>query len=330
MSQSYQSPKGGSSPSSQHFKIASAAHQQGAIVLCEPEIKLYALLADSHNSAAYGLWAWLRSIDGAGTGFVTVTIDQVRSRLSCSRSTFYRWISSSLFFWSWRNLGQGQFWIQYKSPHRIYKAQRITEVGAIAKLPAIYLERNHRKAAATELETMRLQSQAVYHATRQQKGRIIDPEQAARSNSSPLSSGSSSYDRRFLVLDPNAPICPHGSLRKVASRMGRSISTIQRRLSSEWRSDNDLAPIKRIRTARRLTPSQVESHRYNLHRESIVGLPDYHKPAKFFVNPRSSSYQFVTSIDGQPCFLGGNVYASDIESAGYRHERRGIKSRIAC
>jgi hypothetical protein len=318
-------PKTAASPA--QIKNPSDGLSEGFVVSEPEQIKLYALIADSAGASAYGLWAWARSIDHQGSGFVSVTIDQIRAKLGCSRATFYRWVGSGLFFWRWRNLGQGKFWIQYKSPHRVYRAQGVTDIGAIAMVPAIYLDRNARKSACTELEAMRLQAQAVHHAHRQERGRILDPERTARSKSSLFSRGSASTSR-FIVLEPNAPIVPHGSISKVARRMGRSMSTIQRRLSDTWRSAQSLTPIARARTARKLSSAQIVSHRFNLDREQFVGLPEFHKPATYFVNPKSSSYQYVASIDGAPCFLGGNVYASDLEVDGFRRERKGIKGKI--
>lgn len=287
--------------------------------------KFYALLADSPGTPAYGLWALLRAFDSQGSGFIVVGLSEIRDRLNCSRATFYRWLGSSLFFWKWTNLGNGLFRVHYKSPKRVYKALKLHDIGAIAKLPIIYLQRNHRKVAATELETMRLQSQAAHHADRQQRGNIIDPLEAARLDSSLFSRGSNPIYQKFLILDANAPVCPHGSLRTVAKRMGRSCSTIQRRLSDDWRAKQDLSPIPKHRIARRLSPDQVISQKYNLDREEFVGCPDFHRSATYFVNPKSSSFQYVTTLDGDRCFLGGNIYGSDMQSTGFRRERRGIK-----
>lgn len=291
--------------------------------------KFYALLADSPGTPAYGLWALLRAIDVKGSGFVVVSLSEIRDLLNCSRATVYRWLGSSLFFWKWKNLGDGLIRVHYKSPKRIYQALKIQDIGAIAKLPIVYIQRNHRKVAATELETMRLQSQAAHHAANQQRGNIIDPLEAARSDSSLFSRGSNPIRRKFLILDANAPVCPHGSLRTVAKRMGRSCSTIQRRLSDDWRAKQDLSPIPKQRIARKLSPDQVLSQQFNLDREHFTDCPDFHKSATYFVNPKSSSYQFVTTLDGDRCFLGGNIYGSDMQSTGYRRERRGIKQFLS-
>jgi len=298
-------------------------------------LKFHAALADRAHTPEYGLWAYVRSLDIRGSGWAVVNLEEVSAVLDCGKSTFYRWLRrGGRFFRHWRNLGNQHFCIYYRSVYNVYVNLDLTEVGPISVVDARSLRRNARKIVATELTIACHQKQAYYAAIKSTakalQRKIIDPQSAFRSDLSQSSRGTTT-DRRFLKLDADAPICPHGSLIRVSQSMNRSISTIQRRTADRWRKQNGFDRLEKLRVIRKLNAAQIQNFEFNQSRERLIGLPDNPcmKSAKFLINPKSSSFQYVAQIQADLYFLGGNVYRSELELKGFRKERKRIRRALS-
>jgi hypothetical protein len=293
------------------------------------DLKFHIFLADRTGTPEFGLWAYVRSLDSAGSGWAVVTLKEVQSVLGCGKSTFYRWLKRGRnFFRDWRNLGNQHFCIYYRSVFSVYDLLGLDSVGPIVNTDTRSLTRNGRKIIATEAIVLWLQNQAQHAANKAQKGRIINPQSAARSELSQASRGIT-VDRGLLKLDHNAPICPHSSMSKASRTLTRSISTIQRRTADQWRLQNGFDRIQKLRVIRKLNPIQAQNYRFNSEREQAIGLPEFGHSANFLVNPLSSSFQYVAKFEDGPYFLGGRIYASNLELRAYRWERRRIKMVVS-
>lgn len=296
--------------------------------------RIYSTLADL-QSAEYGLWTYCRGVDVCGSGVVDIDLSAVLIKLRCGKSTFYRWLKHGLGIWfrHYRCIAPGQYRIYYASLSAVCVAFQIDDLGAIADVPIEALSRIGRKVYATELEILKSQHQAHYAATHQgtkaDKAQVLDPSDTVDRKTSQFSSGAISP--KYLKLEPNAPICPHTSIGRIAKLTGRAYSTIQRRLSNQWRTEKGFKPLPRLRVVRKLNPYQSESYLYNQKRESLVGqeFELNARSANWLINPKSMSYQFIRNLGDGLYFLGGNIYQASIKLRGCRWTRRKVKLAMA-
>lgn len=320
--------------------------------------KFHALLADRPGAAAYRLWAYARILDPAGSGWAVVDVDRFTTSIGIGYSTFQRWITDTKFFRCVKLLSPRTYLIVYRSPKHIYKALQLSSFGMASYVDrAILSSRNALKIVATELTIVGLQKQALYAAAKNQpslvkQGKIIDPLKILRSDPSSYSHGATVV-RGYLKLEHDAPICPHTTLISISEHLGRSISTIQRRTNTAWRSDNGFAPLRKVRSIRKLNPIQSAQHQANLDRASHLGETDdwmtdrarrsildssvsYSRKKKslqallstFKINPVSSSYQKVAEFEGGFYFLGGNVYQSELQPLSFKRDRGAVKRAL--
>lgn len=321
------------------------------------KVKFHALLADRSGCPEHRLWAYIRRSDASGSGWAVIAMDEVRAALNCGQSTVYRWLKAGMatFFRHYQHIAPGIFIVYYRSAKVAFQKSGLGEVGAIGYVDAEVLSsRNACKIVSTEMQIASLQNQAHYAARRGnpvavKQGKIIKAEDVLRSEPSQYSRGVT-VEKGFLTLEPDAPICPHTTLRSIARSSDRSISTIQRRISAEWRSDNDFEPLPKLRTIRFLNPIQTENYQYNVDRAFHTSEIDsdwieaqkdhwYEKKRRkqqlnsgFFVNPKASSFQYVAKFSrfsDRLAFLGGNIYDCSMGVTGLRHDRRAIKASLS-
>jgi hypothetical protein len=329
------------------------------------KVKFHALLADRSGCPEHRLWAYIRRSDAAGSGWAVIAMDEVRAALNCGQSTVYRWLKAGMatFFRHYQHIAPGIFIVYYRSAKVAFQKSGLGAVGAIGYVDAEVLSsRNACKIVSTEMQIATLQNQAHYAARRGnpvavKQGKIIKAEDILRSEPSHYSRGVT-VEKGFLTLEPDAPICPHTTLRSISLSLGRGISTIQRRISDQWREKNDFEPLPKLRTIRFLNPFQVENCQYNIDRafhtseidsdwikvqerlEEEEGRKKHWYDRKkrrqqpmsqFFINPKSSSTQLVVKFSrfsDRLAFLGGNIYDCSVGVTGLRHDRRAIKASL--
>ena len=304
----YQADRGYSNPSIERFKLHPTLSELKA-----PQ---------------YGLWAFCRGLDKAGSGFAVVRLEEVASIFGIHPGTVYRWLKSGMGTWwhDWCNLGAAQIRIQYKAIARIHIEQQL-KPGECAIVPIQYLSRAGRKAAVAEIKAIVAHKQAIFSAKRSSNRRernCIDASESFRSNSSDSLAGASK-SRRFLILNANAPNCPHGSLKSMSRQLGRSVRCLQNRLSNHWRIKKGLPRLDRTRIIRELSPIQKANYLENKRRHQYQGDHPLEIGPDFFVNPLSQSAQFVRQLGDRFYFLGGNVYDSPLEVRANRYEKARIR-----
>lgn len=295
-----------------------------ALPLTGAKFKIQTVLSEL-KAPCFGLWAIVRGIDKAGSGYAIVALEQICLALDCQPSTVYRWLKDGLGHWfrSWTNLGSNQFRIYYRSIIPICCERQITDLGAIAWVKAYELTRSGRKVISAELETALAQHQAYYALKSKLEGverdRLKNPQILVNDRSSEFSTGAN-RSRRFLVIRPDAPEIPHTTIGNISGKLNLSYRATQNRLSNQWRSEKGFPTLDRLQVLRRFDVQETAAYQRccAIHHNTQIGL-----------NNLSGTKQAIIAYKGGFCWAGGNIYSSDTELKSSKFQRSRIKRSVS-
>ncbi|NEZ67818.1 hypothetical protein D0962_34545 [Leptolyngbyaceae cyanobacterium CCMR0082] len=278
-------------------------------------IRIYSRLLDTCEQAR--LWHVLRALDTEGTGRVYFGVSDMAALMSVSTQTIYRWLKAGLGVW-WRSRRRidGQVELYLSGITKVACALGVDGLGAIADVPLSELTRMGSKALATALEAEYRQRQAYWAAKKAKKGQakksVFDPHDAASSDSFPGAKGMAVVNDGFQI--------PGASVAGIAKTVGRSQSTIKRRLNNRWRIDRNIDPIQKKRVATELNDPELlfrlkESGIGFVVQENALGCTRVLK-----VLSSSASLRLLV--------LGCNVYAQDYELLSCRGTRGRVRRKL--
>ncbi|NEQ51020.1 MAG: hypothetical protein F6K11_12950 [Leptolyngbya sp. SIO3F4] len=276
-------------------------------------IRIYSRLLDTCEQAR--LWHVLRALDTEGTGRVYFGVTEIASLMSVSTNTIYRWLKAGLGVW-WRSRRRvdGQIELYLSGVAKVACALGVDGLGAIAEVPLDTLTRMGSKALATALEAEYRQKQAYWAAKKAKKGQakksVIDPR-TATSDNFPGANGMAMVNNGFQI--------PGASISGIAKTVGRSQSTIKRRLNNRWRIERDIEAIDKKRVATELNDPELL---FRL-KESGVG---------FLVQENALGHTRVLKVlnDGlsKVVVLGCNIYAQHYELLSCRGTRGRVRRML--
>jgi AraC-like DNA-binding protein len=210
------------------------------------------------NSRAARVWAVVRGIDhpdnrGTGCGKVRIDIGDLAAILNRSIRSAYRYIKAGLsakFLHSCQN-SNGELTIHYASLTRIAKQLELDGIGAIAEFP---LEDIHNaKVRAAEAAAVYLQRASYWQMKRQHKKAAEGAKHAdelLKCRSSERLPGSAVLQRGKRVVYLAEWWKPFGvSERGIATHLGCSERTVQRRFSDDWRESRGILPLNKAQAA---------------------------------------------------------------------------------
>lgn len=295
-----------------------------ALPLTGAKFKIQTVLSEL-KAPCFGLWAIVRGIDKAGSGYAIVALEQICQALSCQPSTVYRWLKDGLGHWfrSWTNLGSNQFRIYYRSITTICCERQINDLGAIAWVQPHELTRSGRKVITAELETALAQHQAYWALKSKLEGleriRLKNPSILVHDRSSEFSTGAK-RSRHYLVIHPDAPEIPHTTIGNISGKLNLSYRATQNRLSNDWRSLKGFQPLDRMQVMRRFDEAETMAYQRccAVHNTSRVGL-----------NNLSGTKQAIVAYKGGFCWAGGNIYNPQVELKAARFQRSRIKRSVS-
>ena len=277
-------------------------------------IRIYSRLLDTCEQAR--LWHVLRALDTEGTGRVYFGVGDIATLMSVSPQTIYRWLKQGLGIW-WRSRRRidDQVELYLSGVAAVACALGVDGLGAIAEVPLDTLTRMGSKALATALEAEYRQRQAYWAAKKAKKGQakksVFDPHDAASSDNFPGAKGMAVVNNGFQI--------PGASVAGIAKTVGRSQSTIKRRLNNRWRIDRNIEPIQKKRVAIELDDPGLA---FRL-REAGIG---------FMVTQNALGCTRVIKVlnDGlsKVVVLGCNIYSQDYELMSCRGTRGRVRRQL--
>jgi hypothetical protein len=191
------------------------------------------------------LWYFLRAVDFQGCGNVEIDLRIAALALSKSLYTIRRWLKSGLqmgFFRGSRRVATKQYRIFYTSLEKICCLLNIADIGACTDIEVCDLK--NAKFIATEATAKQQQERSKFQAKEGKRKNLKKCIPTAEVlTTSDLCTGAILHKvGRFTYLKFYAH--PHGASQKgIAEKVGRHISTVQRRLSDGYREQHNLKPI---------------------------------------------------------------------------------------
>lgn len=278
-------------------------------------IRIYSRLLDTCEQAR--LWHVLRALDTEGIGRVYFAVPEIALLMSVSTQTIYRWLKQGLGVW-WRSRRRvdGQIELYLFGVAKVACALGVDGLGAIAEVPLSDLTRMGSKSLATALEAEYRQKQAYWAAKKAKKGQakksVFDPYDAASSDSFPGAKGMAVVNNGFQI--------PGASIAGIARVIGRSQSTVKRRLNNRWRIEREIEPIQKKRVATELDDPELL---FQL-QESGVG---------FVVTENALGHARVLkvlndSVRSKVVVLGCNIYAQGYELLSCRGTRGRVRRML--
>lgn len=230
---------------------------------------------------AIKLLYYIKSLDANGSGYGDVIVVDAAQILERTCSIVRRWIKSGITLGIFRSvikLKKGLYRIYYSSILNICKRYKITDLGAI---PIIRVEDlKNIKFKATEADTIRYQKRSYYAAIKGKKLRklrTIEPDKILCSKSKRILFLSS----RFVYLASG--VLAYGASQKyIANQVGYSKSTIQRRLSNNYRKFRGLNPVTKKQQcvcAFGDLEGLEYSEEYFEQSQELISYGRYHKPS---------------------------------------------------
>jgi len=220
------------------------------------QVKVLSRLADLYGSSGR-LYLAIRGLDADGSGWIEFDVKELAYALGTSVSTIYRGLQDDRFFpVVKRGRKNGRKIVSYRALTKV-SALLDLEVGAIAMLPLKVLgDRMHCIALTTAMEVQMGQFQAYYNATKGKTQNEIDhrvkdaqwaatvlaekekfkikPKKRQRKSETWAGLNSRRVGFRYFRIRSHEVVATV-SQKTIASRMGRSERTIQRRLSNKNR-----------------------------------------------------------------------------------------------
>lgn len=208
------------------------------------------------------LYEFVRGLDLQGRGCAHFNLDAIAATLHRSPSTIKRWLKwgKELGLFRHYESRQRQYTVYYTSLAKVCLEWGLPSWGTVAEVPVEELV--HQKAIAAEAEMQRLQRASRYRAKQESRKNVLRIRQVLPSSQMSqrgalgqvLHQGS-----RLTFIDRHA--VPFGvSQETIATQLGRSERTIQRRLGNKWRGDRGLAPIIKRQIAQEADPQNVASY----------------------------------------------------------------------
>ena len=304
------------------------------------EVKAWAYLLERGLHAS--LWTWLKACDPNGSGIVTFRLSDAAQELKRTHQSIRRYLKrgkAEHWFRAVENLGRGQYRVVLSSLYTVAKALGFRELGPCALAPVDRLA--HPKILATDIVTED-QQEASRHAKKQElkakKIRNNHPPDAGRifaklrfgarpsSTSSPRGTGASSRGSQenssiigsgdhCLFVSEKFPTygCSQAT---VATKLGKSLSTIKRRQNGDQRCKQNIPAILKRQIAQKVNPPQgiaTDQHLANLQQS-----------AKFMDwAPAQTEIQRHFVCRGQLWYARNNLYLiQDITLKRRRHIRK--------
>lgn len=217
------------------------------------------------------LWYYTRAIDTCGSGWAEVDLREVSKLVGRTEGTIHRWRKWGLKLGIFRAIAKvapHRYKVFYTSLVKVCANNGITSIGACGRVGLEALV--NLKFHVTELEALKLQKQSFHqekHKRNADQNKYVPT--AADLLSSDLGSGAiAGRSDRFIYLKRSA-FAHGGNQRSVAHRIGRHVSTVQRRLANNYREQHSLPPVKKaqlltaprylppVRGVSRLVPNQL-------------------------------------------------------------------------
>lgn len=211
-----------------------------------PLVTVHALIADAYRSGEAALWYYLRHLDQAGEGVVSFVVKEACKVLNVSSTTIGRWLEFGGKREFFRNVikSYGRVTVWLGARDKVAFSLGLERLGATARVPIERLQ--HIKLTSTEISADMLQSCSRYAMKEQLRER--DPQRAKLANkledvfltSSESSTGENvghiiHVGKRCAFVDESFTAFG-ASQEGIARYIGRSVATVQRRLSNAYRS----------------------------------------------------------------------------------------------